>query len=220
MTSRVRLLLGGAFDPVHIGHMRLALECQARFYASELRFIPAFQSPLKAEHSAANEHRLHMVQLAAAELNRVTASDCFTVDAREIMRGGTSYTVDSLQALRETFSEDCLVWIMGLDSWLSLPNWHRWQALTDYCHLLVANRPGYELQLPEALANFTQGKVCAPESLPQTSAGSISFINTTPLEVSSTAIRHQLGSDTNSAFLVCEPVRAYINQHQLYRTEP
>ena len=214
MSSRVRLLLGGSFDPVHLGHMRLALECQAQFADSTLAFIPNYRSPLKAQAHCRPEQRLAMLRLAVAELNRVTGGEAFYVEPHEIDRAASSYTYDTLAQMRETYPQDTLVWVMGMDSWASIAEWHRFGELPAFASFLVAQRPGTSAAVPEPVAAFAARLPPLNHNKPTT--GALGFVTTTPMSVSSSLVRTTLAEKGNAAFLVCEPVRAYIHHHHLY----
>lgn len=209
----IRLYLGGTFNPVHLGHMRLALECRAQFKLARLAFVPARVPPHKKTPKISNQYRLDMLAMAVLELNAI-AGDYFEMNTSEMERQGASYTVDTLAHLRKLYSNDTLVWIIGMDSWLSLNTWHNWRGLLDYGNLLVVNRPGFASDVPQELADFATGKVFAPNELPV--KGGIAFVNTTPMNIASSNIRQLVRQAHSPAFLVSEPVRQFINQHQLY----
>ena len=210
----MRLLLGGSFDPVHCGHMRLALECQAQFADSTLAFIPNYRSPLKAQTHCQPEQRLAMLRLAVAELNRVTGGEAFSVEPYEIERAGSSYTYDTLAHIRASHPQDTLVWVMGMDSWASIAEWHRFSELPGLTSFLVAERPGTQATVPVPVAEFAAQ--LPPLNHREPATGALGFVATTPMWVSSSLVRTTLAEKRNAAFLVCEPVRAYIHQHHLY----
>src|SRR5438046_5526680 len=140
-------LLGGTFDPVHYGHLRLADDVRAALALPEVRLIPAGDPPHRSAPHASASDRLAMLELARAEFPSLA------VDPREIHRGGKSYTILTLKALRADDLRRPLLWIIGADSFIGLPQWHRWQELFNLDHLIVAERPGLLLDqaLPVAL---------------------------------------------------------------------
>lgn len=214
--TATRLFLGGTFDPVHTGHMRLALECQAQLQA-ELYFVPCKAPVHKAEPQIATEHRLRMLELAVEELNRVSYSTSFALEPCELSRAQPSYSTATLAYLRTLYPHDTLVWIIGMDSWLGLNQWHQWQNLTEHANLLVVNRPGFEAGqgLAPEQAQWLEGKVTTVDALPK--AGAVCFVQTSPMAVASSHLRNLVSRGQSSAFLVCEPVRHYMQTHQLYR---
>ena len=129
--------LGGAFDPVHIGHLRGAMAVRDCLDLERVDLIPAAQSPLKDSASLSASHRAEMLRLAVA------AVPGLEVDPLELDRPGPSYTIDTLKSLRlEYGAERTLVGIVGSDVLATLPRWSQWQRLLDFAHLAVMDRPG------------------------------------------------------------------------------
>ena len=122
--------LGGAFDPVHIGHLRGAMAVRDTLNLERVDLIPAAQSPLKDQATVDAVHRLAMLERAVVGLPGIA------VDARELDRPGPSYTADTLEGLRlEHGAERTLVWIIGADILATLPQWSRWRELLELCPL-------------------------------------------------------------------------------------
>lgn len=205
-------LLGGTFNPVHIGHLRAALEVAEFMALDQLRLIPSARPPHRNTPQATAEQRLAMVQLAVAGEPRLT------VDDRELRRDKPSYTVDTLESVRaELAADDQLFLLLGWDAFCGLPSWHRWQELLEHCHLLVLQRPDADSEAPEALRDLLAARsVSDPLSL-LGAGGQISFIWQTPLAISATQIRHLLATDRSARYLLPDAVLAYIQAHDLYR---
>ncbi len=131
-------LLGGSFDPVHYGHLRLAEEVAERFDLHVVEFIPCLLPPHKpSTRLTAPRHRLAMLRKALADNKR------FRLSEREIKRGGVSYLYDTLLEYRaELGAQADLYFIMGMDSFLEIATWHRYEELFCLTHLIVATRPG------------------------------------------------------------------------------
>ena len=128
-------LFGGTFDPVHIGHLRSALETAELLGLDELRLLPAARPPHRETPQVSAQQRLAMVELAVAGVAPLT------VDARELARDKPSYTIDTLESLRaELGSEAQLFLMVGWDAFCGLPTWHRWDELLQHCHMLVLQR--------------------------------------------------------------------------------
>ena len=128
--------MGGSFNPVHYGHLKVASDAKRRLALDAMCIMPAAQSPLKTQHSVSVQHRLAMLDLALTEFPDLQ------LDTRELEEG-PSYTVDSLQELRREMGSDATIYfLIGDDLLPTLNQWSRWEALTDYAHLIVANRPG------------------------------------------------------------------------------
>ena len=132
-------VFGGTFDPIHYGHLRLAEELADRLQLGEVRIVPARVPPHRAAPKVTSSHRLEMVRLACAGNPR------FLVDDRECRREGPSYTVDTLLGLRAELAADTpLCLLMGVDAYLALTTWSRWERLYDLAHIVIAHRPGFE----------------------------------------------------------------------------
>src|SRR5690606_3192129 len=172
-------ILGGTFDPVHIGHLRGALEVAEMFGLDELRLIPNARPPHRDTPSCSAQDRLAMVRLAVQDLPPLL------VDARELEREKPSYTIDTLISLRaELAPTDQLLLLVGWDAFCGLPTWHRWEELLDYCHILVMQRPDAGSEAPQVLQDLVAARsVPDPQALAG-GAGQIAFVWQTPLEVS------------------------------------
>ncbi len=210
MTRRIGIL-GGTFDPVHIGHLRGALEVAELLDLDEVRLIPSARPPHRGTPQVSAEDRLAMVQCA------VQGVEPLTVDDRELRRDKPSYTVDTLISLRQELApNDQVFLLLGWDAFCGLPSWHRWEELLDHCHILVLQRPDADSEAPDELRNLLAGRsVSDPLSL-NGPGGQISFIWQTPLEISATQLRERLASGRSIRFLVPDAVLAYIHTHGLY----
>jgi nicotinate-nucleotide adenylyltransferase len=210
-------LLGGTFDPVHYGHLRLVDDVRAALALPEVRLIPAGDPPHRSAPHASASDRLAMLELALMEF------PALSVDPREIHRGGKSYTVLTLEALRTENSRRPLLWIIGADSLIGLPQWHRWRELFDLAHLVVAERPGVLLDqaLPRALAPEWKARLISdPALLREQPFGAIYRQRVTPQPISASAIRATIARGGDSAAargLLPDGVLAYIGRHGLYR---
>jgi nicotinate-nucleotide adenylyltransferase len=208
-------VLGGTFDPPHIGHLALARAARDALHLDEVRLIPTGHSWQKGPAPAPAAARLAMTRCAAASLD---ASEKIIVDDREVQRAGPSYTVDTLQSLRDELDpETALVLIMGSDQFRNLTSWHRWPALLDLAHIATTQRERISLsELPDAL------EACVAQRgqafLPDTPAGAIVFFSTPPVPVSATALRAQLARGEHPEGLTPTAVLHYIHTHQLYQT--
>jgi nicotinate-nucleotide adenylyltransferase len=215
--SRPLGIFGGTFDPVHYGHLRLAEEAADRLELAGIRWIPAGQPALREAPQVTAEQRLAMVRLATA------ANPRFTVDAAEVEAARRSYTVPTLERLRSAEHCGCgrsLVLLLGVDAFVALPEWHRWQSLFDLAHLAVAHRPGFALdvaRLPVALAEHYHDRFCAsPGALGESPAGRVVTFAMTQLAISATQIRTLLASGRSVRYLLPDQVIAYIHAQHLY----
>lgn len=215
--SRARRIgvLGGTFDPIHIGHLRGALEVAETLALDELRLIPSARPPHRDTPRASARQRLEMVALATHAVAPLRADD------RELRRERPSYTIDTLESLRaELAADDRLFLLLGWDAFCGLPGWHRWEELLDHCHIVVLQRPDADSEPPETLRDLLAGRsVGEPGALTQ-AVGQIVFVWQTPLAVSATQIRKTLGAGRSVRFLVPDAVLEYIEAHDLYRAPP
>ncbi len=214
MTQRIGLL-GGTFDPIHIGHLRAALEVAEQFALDELRLIPSARPPHRGAPQVSAQARLDMVRLAVADVPPLN------VDDRELWRDRPSWTIDTLESLRaELGAEVQLLLLVGWDAFCGLPTWHRWQELLDHCHILVLQRPDAGSEAPDALRNLLAARSVADPQALKGPAGQIAFVWQMPLAISATQVRERLGSGRSIRFLVPDAVLAYIHAHGLYRAAP
>ncbi|SDH26375.1 nicotinate-nucleotide adenylyltransferase [Pseudomonas benzenivorans] len=205
-------IFGGTFDPVHIGHLRSALEVAEFMALDQLRLIPSARPPHREAPQVSAHHRLAMVELAVAGLPPLC------VDDRELRRDKPSYSIDTLESLRgELAADDQLYLILGWDAFCGLPSWHRWEALLEHCHILVLQRPDADSEAPETLRNLLAARSVSDPLTLEGPSGQISFIWQTPLAVSATQIRTLLASGKSARFLVPDAVLTYIHAHGLYR---
>ena len=201
-------ILGGTFDPVHIGHLRLALEMREALALDEVRLVPARLPNLRDAPGASAAARVAMLELALTDTTLV-------LDTRELSRDEPSYTIDTLQSLREEVGNRPLCFMLGQDAFNRLPDWHRWSELLDYAHLVIATRPGYappaDPRLQELLARATNAA-----KLSQRPAGGIVLQPIPLLPVAATDLRERLKAGRSIDFLTPPRVVAYIKQHHLY----
>ncbi len=207
-------LFGGTFDPIHLGHLRLAETAREALGLERVRFIPAGQPPHRATPGASGADRLAMARLATAD------NPGFEVDAAEVDAAQASFTILTLERLRtELGPARPLVLLLGVDAFLGLPTWRRWTELFDFAHLAVASRPGYtldEARLAPALAALTETRRAAPDALAASPAGCLVPFDMTPLAISATDIRARRGAGLSLRYLLPPAVVDYISRHQLY----
>lgn len=205
-------VLGGTFDPVHIGHLRGALEVAETLALDELRLTPSARPPHRDKPQVSAKDRLAMVECAVAGVAPLV------VDARELQRNKPSYTIDTLELMRaELAVSDQVFLLLGWDAFCSLPTWHRWEELLQHCHILVLQRPDADSEPPDALRNLLAARSVSDPLALKGPSGQIAFVWQTPLAVSATQIRQLLASGKSVRFLVPDAVLAYIDAHGLYR---
>ncbi|KAF1052863.1 MAG: putative nicotinate-nucleotide adenylyltransferase [Stenotrophomonas maltophilia] len=208
-------LFGGTFDPVHIGHLRSALEIAEQLRFDELRLLPAARPPHKDSPQVSALQRLEMVRLA------VEGVELLQVDDREFHRERPSYTIDTLESVRaELAPQDTLFLLIGWDAFCGLPTWHRWEELLQHCHLVVLQRPDADSEAPEELRDLLAARSVADPNALSGPAGQVTFVWQTPLAISATQIRGLLAQGRSVRFLVPDAVLNYIETHGLYRASP
>lgn len=195
-------IFGGAFDPIHYGHLRAALEVREALSMDALRLLPLNVAVHRAQPLAGNDLRLDMVRAA------VEGEPGMIADDRELRRAGGSYTVDTLTDIRSEIGQErplCL--LVGGDAFNAFFEWHRPRDILELAHLAVMRRPGSPLprdpQLREALEHR---QAQAPEDLHAVPAGRIWLQAVTQLDISSTRIRRAIGVGQSARFLLPDAV--------------
>jgi nicotinate-nucleotide adenylyltransferase len=212
----LHVFYGGTFDPVHNGH--LAIACAAReALTADISFIPAADPPHRAPPGASARDRAEMVRLA------ITGHPGLQLDLRELERGGRSWSIDTLRALREQLGPDAAVaWLVGADSFIDLPSWKDWRSLFDLTHFIVAPRAGHALaDAGMALQQALQGRwVEVPGDLLKRPAGCV-FALKQPLQWhSATQLRERIAAGLAWQEMVPVAVAGYIVEHGLYGVAP
>lgn len=207
-------LLGGTFNPIHFGHLRMAQELADSLSLSAVKFIPSANPPHKPSPQVSAEHRAAMVQLAISDNPK------FRFDGRELSRTGASYSVDTLENLRSELGNDAsLILIMGSDAFTKFNTWHHWQEIIKLCHIALVQRPASTNKEPltKELETFLHNHYTEHAGdLHESSAGLVTMQAITPLEISSTAIRQALQLKHSARYLMPENVLDYIAAQQLY----
>jgi nicotinate-nucleotide adenylyltransferase len=204
-------LFGGAFDPIHFGHLRTAFELWQELRLTQVRFVPTGNPPHREQLYASAELRLAMVRAAIA------GQPAFEVDDRETRRTGASYSVDTLTELRQEFPDRSLCVLLGMDAFLGLPTWHRWRELLGLAHIVVAHRPGWKAPtsgpLGEVMVDHGTGTI---RDLHEKPFGRVYVHAGTQLEISSTELRQLLVAGRDPRYLVPDQVRQIIRDTRCY----
>jgi len=207
-------VFGGTFDPIHYGHLRAALEVRDALDLSQVRFVPSYRPPHRDQPVASAAQRLSMVRIA------IEGQPRFQLDDREILRRGVSFMVETLASLRADLGAVPLGLILGMDAYLGIDRWHRWQEIPDLAHLIVVHRPGSELPRQGVLATLVRERlVQRPEQLRRSTAGKMIALTLTQLDISATRLRRQIGAGGDASYLMPDNVISYLNEHRLYRRD-
>ena len=190
-------VFGGLFDPIHLGHLRLAQEIVIRASLEGVLFTLSAVPPHREAMAVVSfEHRLAMLMLAVEGYDQLAVSDI------ERRLSAPSYTLHTLQALKKRFPERNLCFIIGADNLRTFTTWHRWQEILEISHLLVGVRPGVQVEVPDELP---------PDR--------VQIFDTPPIDISSTIVRKKIiegASASELAELVPSRVVEYIMRHRLY----
>jgi len=208
-------ILGGTFDPVHLGHIALAEAALAQLPLGEVLWLPSGSPGHRAPPVANARDRLAMLRLATAGNPR------FRIDDSELDRSEPTYTVHTLARLRvQMGNAQPLALLLGGDSFLSLPTWLRWRELFDLAHVAHVSRPGHVPgkggPAPELSAEIAR-RSARGEQLGASAAGRIASFDMPPLDISSSAIRLRLAAGQDTRHLLPAAVLVYIEAHHLYR---
>ena len=197
-------VLGGTFDPIHMGHLVLAEEVRARLNLAEILFVPAGRPWLKVGSPGSPAgHRVEMVRLAIAD------KPYFKLSTIEIERAGPTYTVDTIAELKAQLgTENELFFMLGWDNLARLPRWRQPSQLIAMCHLVAVPRPGYPFPDLKALE----------ASIPELSQ-KVTLMDRPEIDISASAIRDRVTQGLSIRHLVPEPVERYIKEHELYLTK-
>ncbi len=204
-------ILGGTFDPVHHGHLRCAQELLQDLPLDEVRLIPCHIPPHRDAPQASARQRVRMLQAAVED------APGLRVDDRELSREGPSYTVDTLQDLRDQFGAKSLCLIVGMDAFSALDTWHRWRELIDLAHIVVAHRPGWQTPRTGAVAELVDRHAAhSAAELRAQPAGRILPWPITALDISASAIRSLFAAGKSPRFLMPDAVARIIAAEALY----
>jgi nicotinate-nucleotide adenylyltransferase len=217
MTDAPIGIMGGTFDPVHFGHLRLAQEAAEILGLARVRWVPAGQPWHRGAPCAAAVHRLEMVRLA------IDRNPLFELDDAEIRQTAPGYTVETLERLRRDLGEKrSIVLLLGTDAFRNLTSWQRWRDLFALAHIFVAQRPGHSLTpggMPAALAAEWRSRAGTPDALRGRAAGSVVAYGITALDISASAIRAHFAQTRSPRYLLPSQVLDYIESNGLYAKE-
>ena len=204
-------ILGGTFDPVHHGHLRIALDAAEVLGLREVRLLPLGQAVHREQPRATAQQRLAMLRLA------VEGHPQFIVDDREIARGGPSYMVDTLASLRAEHPDTPLCLLLGGDAFAGFARWRDPERILQLAHLAVLTRPDEPLSDDPVLAALTADRLRPPEALAAYPHGGLTRIEATQLAIASSDIRARIATGRDPSFLLPDPVLGYIREQGLYR---
>jgi len=205
-------IFGGTFDPIHIGHLRVAQEFATALELDKVLMMVAATPPHRAPPVASPEDRLRMTELAVQGFQSLEASDL------ELVREGPSYTLDTVKEVREA-AEGALIWMaLGGDAYALIHSWHRPEDVLSQTHLVVLTRPGYSVDLMAPLSEGLSERYTLNGDIYRHDSGAtLRSLQVPPVDVSSSMIRKAVSEDSNIQDLVTVEVLQYIQLKGLYR---
>jgi nicotinate-nucleotide adenylyltransferase len=209
-------IYGGTFNPIHFGHLRTAEEICERFLMKEVIFIPSASPPHKdAKDIVDPMHRLKMTNLA------VTGNARFSVSELETQRQGKSYSIDTVRELKRLSPDDQFAFILGIDAFLEIVTWHKYEEIFNECDFIVTTRPGVPrvscaMAIPSPLREGFKRKKSGREFV-NAAGKQIIFADVTDLNISATAIRAMVREGNSIRYLMPRRVMDYIAEHGLYK---
>lgn len=212
----MHVIYGGTFDPIHHGHLRLAIELKERLGVSEVSLVPCHIPPHRGSTDASSAQRLALLQLAVAD------EPGLIVDDRELTRSGASYTADTLRQLREQLGEhEPLVMVVGTDAFAGFDRWREWERIPQLAHVVVVKRPGPALEPLGVPAKLLQERrVSSADQLHSAPGGYCLELDPPLLDISATGIRERILSGRSPRYLLPDPVWQEIRRLGLYSACP
>jgi nicotinate-nucleotide adenylyltransferase len=199
-------ILGGTFDPIHLGHLHIASQVASRLGLQQLQFMPCALPVHRDRPCASAEQRCEMIELAIAERPE------FVLNALELQRAGPSYSVDSLREI-SCRSQQSLVLILGADAFNGFCSWKSPEEILRLANLVVCGRPGFEIDN----GIFSGNRVDTPHDLEQRHAGGILTLTVDAIDCSSSNVRAALERGNTPRHYLTGAVADYIDEHDLYR---
>ena len=203
-------LYGGSFDPVHIGHLRIAEDIREEYELSKIVFIPAYHSPLKPGSRASAEHRIKMLQIAIKD------NPFFSIDDLEIKRGGKSFSIDTISFYKKKLGYNP-IFILGTDAFLSLHKWKKPKTLLKITNFLVVGRGrDHFYNVKDYLQEYFPNVELSTDKKIDVNKVKVYFFDSRRLDISSTEIRDRIKTLKSIKYLVIPEIEDYIIKNKLY----
>lgn len=209
----MRVILGGTFDPVHFGHLRMATELAEALGGGEVSLLPCFKAVHKQGVAATAEQRLKMLELA------VQGDPLLSIDVRELARKEPSYTFDTLMQLKEELPNESVILAMGSDSFEGLSGWFKVERFAELCHVVVMQRPGSVSRAhSQSARDLGFSPVSSSRSLFDMNAGLYHELKLNLLEISSSDIRARAERGQSIRYLLPSAVLEFICDNAIYQS--
>ena len=207
-------LFGGSFNPFHNGHLSVANDLVNHLDLHELKILPSGQPPHKPCNVASNKHRLKMIELGIKNHLNLISLEEFELNNKAI-----SYTINTLKHFRQKLgASKTLIFCLGEDSFQLIDTWLDWERLTEYCHLVVVSRKGFNIDLNRNIKIWLQQHQCNEiKNLHNKPFGNIYFCKLAQIDISSSKIRNNIAKKTSIKGLVPTEVQEYIVKNSLYK---
>lgn len=202
-------IFGGTFDPVHNGHLRIALDAREQLGLEQVRLVPLAHAVHRDQPETPATLRLEMLQAATKGRDGLVADD------RELRRQGPSFTIDTLRSLRQDLTGRSLCLLLGGDAFSGFATWRDPLGILDLANIAVMQRPGHPPPDDPELRRMLEDRLC--KKLDPNRNGQIVFCPVTQLEIASSNIRRRIASGRSADFLAPGAVLDLIRQHALYR---
>ena len=208
----MHLIFGGTFDPVHNGHLRLAVELRERLAVPGVALVPCHITPHREQPGTSSADRLRLLELA------VSGEPGLYVDARELQREEASYTADTLRQLRsEVGAQQPIAMVVGTDSFAAFDKWRDWRQIPDLAHIIIVNRPGSELDPDSEPGRLLSARRASDaRELRGKPAGLCLQMELPLLAISATGIRERIRSGRSPRYLLPDRVWEEIQVRRLY----
>jgi nicotinate-nucleotide adenylyltransferase len=193
-------IFGGSFDPIHNGHIAMAMQAQQQLQLSQVFFVPCKIHAFGKNFHTTDRERLAMLNLALADY------PSFHIDERELHDSDASYTYRTVLSFQQEYPQEKFALLLGMDAAAQFERWHEWRKLLSMVTLVVLQRSGAGSAVPLAIKNLA-------------SKDEVVVLNNPVVDIASTQIRQQLLAQENISKLVPTAVLNYINQHHLYQKE-
>ena len=198
-------IYGGSFDPIHLGHLKTATTLKTELQLDHLFLLPCCEPVHKDGLKYPSNDRLKMLNLALEKFSTLE------IDSREILRGGDSYMIDTLHELKQTYRDESICLIIGMDSFLKIKIWKDWQEFSKLVHLVILERQGFNI-IDSSLDSFHNTKDV--NQLRLESNGLLYFSNCPKINISSSDIRDRISANQNLDDLLPKSVINYLRLHE------